>query len=403
MKVALYNPESPFLIDQKVMPPLGLLYLSAVLKRAGHEVEVLDWADGQRVADADLHGVTSTTAQFYNAVVILKKIKEKQPDARVVIGGPHATMDEESCFKEGFDCVAQGEGESAILDVIGLPKSKLIKGVAVKNLDFLPMPDREALDLHSYRYKIDGEPATTMMTSRGCYYGKCSYCESRKIWGGIRFNSASRVIAEVKTISNVYGFKAIMFYDDELLFNWRRDQKIAVALKEEEIKWRCFTRSDLLTEEKVRTIADCGCKEVLLGVESGSDRLLKNVNKGTTAALNKKAISLLKKYNIRCKAAIIIGLPGESWETIRETTKFLETSQPDDVDFSIMTVFPGTDIYSHPSKYDLEWGALDYEKMYHKGKPGEYHGTVRTSHMSTEEILGARKMLERKFKPELWG
>ena len=116
--------------------------------------------------------------------------------------------------------------------------------------------------------------------------------------------------------------------------------------------YRCFTRADLIDEEAAYAMGQTGCVEVLIGCESGSDRILANVNKGTTRQQNLKAISLLKKGRIRVKAAIIIGLPGESWESIEETKSFIEEAEPDDVDFTILSVYPGSDIWRNPSRYD---------------------------------------------------
>jgi len=207
------------------------------------------------------------------------------------------------------------------------------------------------------------------------------------------------VLAEVKMIKERYGFEGVMMYDDEMLINWERDEKID-GLRELGIVWRCFTRADLLNEKKAKKMADCGCKEILIGVESGSDGILKNINKGTTREINKRSISFIKKYGIRCKAAFIVGLPGESRQSIEETASFVEEAQPDDADFSVLTVYPKSGIYEQPKKYDVHFEKIDYAKVSacYKTKPGEYSAHISTSNLTAEEILNARDELEARFK-----
>ena len=407
MKIALYNPPNPFLIEPRTMPPLGLMYLSAMLKREGHEVKVIDLVDKPDVEDlidilyeeADIHGISCTTPTFPYALRILQKIKGKDPYAKVVIGGPHASIMPEACLDAGFDQVIVGEGEKAIIKIANGDDRKIVQEPYIKDLDDIPLPDRECIDLKSYKYEIDGVESTTMVTSRGCYFGKCSYCQSEKLWGSLRLRSAENVIEEIMEINREYGYKGIMLYDDEFLYDWRRDRKIIFELDRLKVAWRCFSRANLLTEKRVKIIAKKGCKEVLVGVESGSDRILRNVRKGTTVEMNKKAIALLKKYGIRAKAAIIVGLPGENDESLLETEFFLEETRPTDVDISLLKVYPGADIYENPDQYDLKFD-FDPEKSWFKGVPGEYCSTVSTSALSTEELLRWRDRLEAKFKKE---
>jgi anaerobic magnesium-protoporphyrin IX monomethyl ester cyclase len=390
------------------MPPLGIMYLSAVLKRGGHEVEVIDLVDKPDieefmdivyggVPDADIHGISCVTPTFPFATRILQKIREKNNTKRVVIGGPHASIMPDACLDAGFDQVIVGEGERAIVKIADGDSSKILKEPFVKDLDDIPFPDRECINIKSYKYEIDGVESTTALTSRGCYYNKCVYCESKELWGKLRLRSAENVISEIRDINRRYGYRGVMFYDDEMLYDWRRDRKVVFELDRLGMVWRCFSRANLLTEKRVKVIAKKGCKEVLIGVESGSDRILRNVRKGTTVEMNRQAIELLKKYGIRAKAAIIVGLPGENEESLLETEYFLDETMPDDVDVSLLKVYPRADIYENPDKYDLKFD-FDPEKSWFKGVPGEYCSTVSTSSLSADELLRWRDRLEAKFK-----
>lgn len=409
MKVTLVSPPSPFLIDEKVFPPLGILYVGAVLESRGIDVRVVDLAGvppknwHRKLEDVEqpsqLWGITCTPPQFPYALSICNTIKKINDEAKVIVGGPHPTVDPGSCVPH-FDSVVIGEGEKAILKLVRNTKNcpKTIQMAPIKNLDRIPFPARHLIDIMSYHYSIDGRKVTNIMTSRGCPYS-CAFC--CKTWGTqIRFRSPNSVLSEVKMLKDKYHFEGVMMYDDEMLINWNRDAKVFEGLRKLGMVWRCFTRANLLDEKKVKKMAECGCKEILIGIESGSDRILKNINKGTTREMNKRAVNLLKKHGIRCKAALIIGLPGESLETIRETETFVEETQPDAVDFSILTVYPKSDIYEHPENYDLRFEKISNaaDTAYYKTKPGQYSAHISTSHLTGKEILDARERLEAKFK-----
>jgi len=394
MKVVLINPPSPFLIDEMVMPPLGLCYLSSILKDNGYQVEILNLSLGGTIADipdADLVCITATTPQIGEARCLLESIKARTPSLRVALGGPHASAMPENCLFYGFDAVVVGEGEKAILDV-AKGATGIISREFMHNLDDLPFPDRSFIG--DYNYYLDGEKATTMMTGRGCPWS-CSFC-CKSPWGRrLRLRSPKHVLAEASAIAETGLYGGIMAFDDELLVDWERDEEIFRGFHKLGLIYRIFTRADMVKPEKCNVLAKTGCYEVLLGIESGSNRILANIHKGTTRELNLKAVRMLKKAGIRVKAAIICGLPGESWESIRETESFLEKAQPDDVDFSVLAVYPGSHIWEYPNEYDVTFPTSPGA---YKTKPGEYQAGVATSHMTAEEIVRARDELEAKFK-----
>jgi len=395
-EIALINPPSPFLLDDKVFPPLGILYISAYLKKYGYDPEIIDLAGNKKLPniDADIIGISAVTPQYPLALKILNELKKRNPDALFVIGGPHATCSPET--SNDFDISVIGEGENAMLDIaVGSPRAfpKIFR-VAPPNLHMLPFPDRTAIDIHSYKYFIDGEPATTTITSRGCPYS-CAFCSS--IYDRVRLASTEYVINEIKEIQKL-GFSAIHFFDDIFSLNQKRLFKICEYLKKEKIVWRCFVRSDLASREIMKTMAKSGCKEIGIGVETGSQKILDIVNKDTTVEQNTKTIEIARQYKIRSKIFIIVGLPSESKETIAETEQFIEKNRPDDLDITVYVPFPNTPITNNPAMYNIKFNESDLKKAWFKGRPGAYSSLVSTSSLSAEEIVEARDRIEQRFK-----
>ena len=408
MKFVFIVPDSPFLIDEKVFPFLGPLYLSAVLKKEGHEVKVVDLAGvaysngyyGQEIPqlEADYIGITATTPQFPRAVQIAGILKMRNPNQKVMIGGPHASANPEECEKY-FDFVCVGEGERFVQAAGAVANFHVESFPYIDDLDDIPFPDWDAIDLSQYHYAIDGKRTMNILTSRGCPYA-CSFC-CHAPWGQrIRYRSAENVIEEIGLL-RIRGYEGLMLYDDEFFLNEKRDIEIVGALGKEGMVWRCFSRADVIMKhaDVIKAAAANGLKEMLIGCESGSKDILKNINKGTTPVMNEEAIDFLKSLKVRVKAALIIGLPGETPDTIKATERFVEKVKPDSVDFTVLRVMPGSDIWKHPEKYDLKFSP-DYKP--YKTKPGEYEAGVSTSAMTAREIVEARDYLDRKFNPQLW-
>ena len=396
MKFVFIVPDSPFLIDEKVFPFLGPLYLSAILKKAGHDVKVIDLVAGQEIPaiEADYVGITATTPQFPRALEISNTLKNRNQFQRVMIGGPHAAANPEECSRY-FKHVCVGEGERFVEYITAMKLSFPY----IEDLDEIPFPDWDAIDLSKYHYTIDGKRTMSILTSRGCPYA-CAFC-CKAPWGQrIRYRSAENVIEEIGLLRD-RGYEGLMLYDDEFFLHEQRDREIVDALGKAGMVWRCFSRADVIMKhyELITAAAANGLKEVLIGCESGSKDILKNINKGTTPVMNEEAIGFLKSLGVRVKAALIVGLPGETPETIKATERFVEKVKPDSVDFTVLRVMPGSDIWNHPERYDSKF-SLDYKP--YKTKPGEYEAGVSTRAMTARDIVEARDYLDKKFNPQLW-
>lgn len=379
--ITFVNPRSPFLEDEGVMPPLGIMYLAGMLKFKGIEASIVDMGLGDEVPDGELY-ITGTTPQA-------EEMHKLNRNAYTVAGGPHASIAPEG-LTMSFSLVVAGESEEIIEQIVKTKPTGVLRTKRVTNLDALPFPDRT--DIHRYHYEIDGKMATTMITSRGCN-GKCSFCCKAVMDKGIYLRSPDNVLAEVREIRSL-GFGAVMFYDDSIAINRKRIETICKGLEAMDMRFRCFVRADQVDEELFARMAQAGCYEVLIGVESGSQKMLDSINKQETVMQQKNAILWAKKQGIRVKALMMVGLPGESWETIEESRKFLIDTAPDILDVTILTVYKGTDIYKHPEKYEINFK----DPSWYKGRANEYKSTVSTFALSENDIVNARELLWQTFR-----
>jgi len=380
--INLVNVRSTFLTDEMVMPPLGLLYLKAALTRRGIDSKFIDLSNGDELPTNGQFYISATTPQIEEA----KKLSKK---GYTVIGGPHASVDPHSLI-DYFDCVVVGEGEDVIPKIAIHKLRGIVYADSIRELDKLPFPDRDPVS--DYKYFINGQRATTMVTSRGCT-GKCSFCCKAVMNKGIFFRSAENVVEELTLIKNHYGYEAVMFYDDSLAMKKGRLIEICKGLKQLKMTWRCFARSDQVDYELLAMMADSGCYEILFGIESGSNQILKNIRKHETREQHINAVILSKIAGIRVKALMIVGLPGETPETIQESKSFIQAAEPDDLDVTVLSVYKGCDIYNNPDRYELTFS----DPTWYKGKPGEYPCSVETPAMKSDEIVEAREMLWKTF------
>jgi anaerobic magnesium-protoporphyrin IX monomethyl ester cyclase len=399
MKVTLINPPSPFLIDQKAFPPLGLLYLASALRQEDVEVEVVELAHQEsRLAKAlrdhlssDIYGLTASTPQYPEALKILATLRAGAPAAQVVIGGSHPSSAPEVCLADGFDTVVVGEGEEAVRQIVKARRNGAdIRGQFqvpyIENLDSVPYPARDLVDITSYGYEIDGGRGTTIITSRGCPYA-CSFC-SKDVWQrSTRFHGVDYVVGEIEEIVNRHGFNRLLFLDDVLTLKPKRLLDLCARIEPLGLKWRCYARVDTTTREMLEAMKAAGCVEVGIGVESGSQRILDAVGKRTTVEGNAKFVRMCQAVGLPVNAFIMIGLPGETYETVEETRRWMEETRPDKFGFNIFSPFVGTPIHRHPENYDIRLYDMPDEKSWCKGRQGEYNAFVETSALSAAEIL----------------
>tara|TARA_R100001530_G_scaffold127782_1_gene97148 strand:+ start:6477 stop:7694 length:1218 start_codon:yes stop_codon:yes gene_type:complete len=390
VKIACVNLPSPFLIDDKVFPPLGILYIASALRKEGHEPVWYDFAGrGLNEPDEDIVFITITSPQ----IEIAKRfVKDYCNGKKTVIGGCGVqSLTEED--KEYFDVVVKGEGENFVEDIIefigsGLNEIQVYESPDINKVHF---PARGLID--GYKYEIDGRNTTTIITSRGCPFA-CAFCvdgNNKKL----RMASVDRVRKEIDEIYKL-GYQSLMFFDD--IFTMKKDRlaDIALHMLSKDIIYRCFTHVNFVNEDMCQTLQQTGCKEVGIGIESGDDSILKSIGKGFNSQKALNAIKMLKQYGIRTKVFLMLGLPGESLDSIDDTIAWLLKAEPDDFDISLFQPFPDTRIWNEKNKYDIDWS--DGVPEFYKGRAGEYKSSVRTPYLTTEQLIQERDKIEEMFK-----
>ena len=411
-KIALINPPSTFLKSDIVMPPLGIMYLSAFIKKNTNpdevDIEIIDLATSEKKIpdDCDIYAFTSTTPQYTIALELMKELKVLNPNSIFVIGGAHATCFSKKCIDDGFDYVITHEGESSLLKLITsieLPEKKILYSENIDVIDEIPFPDRDFDGFNKYQYKLNDKDCTTMITSRGCPF-QCSFC--CKTWTDpVRLRSASNVIAEIEYIKTKYNINSIMFYDDTFTLSHPRLLQICDYLKRSDTTWRCFIQANTVTKEILKKMYDSGCAEVGMGVESGNQSILNTINKTITVEKTIQICNWCRDIGLRIKAFLIIGLPGETNESVNDTIAFIDKAHPSDFDITIYTPFPNTDIWNNASDYDIRFDKenMDYSKMFYKGIEHSYSSQISTSLLSSDDIERLRDYIDIDIRKSIYG
>lgn len=402
MRVCLVNPPDPVVEDARWDEPLGLLYLGAVLEENEIEAEVIDlnFHDGYNVlehSDADLYGVYCSSPLIKSALAVNHFLKETHPDAVRIVGGPHATCGLGDLV-EHFDKVIIGEGEKAILEVLeGKFVGKLAQSPHIENLDTIPYPARHLIPLKEYHRRVNGLHSTGLITARGCPHGRCAFCS--KVWGReVRFRSAENIVGEVEECIEKYDIRAFSIRDDT--FTWRRSRlfEILDGFKNLDIFWRCLTRVDQVDREILTAMRDAGCVQIVYGLESGNQQILDNMGKGTTVEQNIEAVRLTIESGIKAKAAVIVGSPGETWETVQDTVDMVEKIMPDEAILCIFTPYPGSPVWDDPESFGMKILTRDVSQYAAVGPNMTGNVVIETEEMTAQDITDAHLMALNRFR-----
>ncbi len=382
MKITLVNPPYPPSVhSHPPFIPLGIAYLGAVVEKAGHQVTVIDCqaeklnyeAFRERIVKtpSDIIGVTATTLLYKSAMKLITISKEVQPQAITILGGSHGTFWDENALKEypALDIVVRREGEQTLVELIekleaqsGLDK---IRGITyrdgdkiarnedrpfIEDLDSLPFPAHHLFPLE--KLKHNGKLLVPLVSSRGCVFW-CDFCSTVRMFGrGYRMRSPKNVVDEMQMVHEKLGVDQVTFYDDAFSVDRNRVMKICEELHTRNLKimWDCGTRVDMVDRELMQTMRDAGCIAVWLGVESGSETMLKAMNKSIKLDQTLLAYKTAQKVGLITIANVVLGFPGETEQTAKETVRFLKKLNPDDVGFYIATPYPGTPMYEQVVK-----------------------------------------------------
>lgn len=459
MTICLITPPSCFLLDERVFLTLGILKVAAVLEQYGHIVEMLDTSgivgfetavrDHALNTDAKLFGITATTPQMPAVTKIVEVLREARPDARIILGGPHITLvcaalkREKKIGMEGratrayrkleamFDTLVAGDGENAIFLALNPNAEKLIDAdkpsgalfLTNDKLNELPWPARHLVDVGSYHYTIEGHKSLSLIAQLGCPFA-CGFCGGREspMLRRIRTRTTDNIVREVMHLHEKYGATGIMFYDDELNVNTSMVELMDSLAKAQEqrgveFRLRGFIKSQLFTDAQAAAMYRAGFRWILVGFESGSPRILENINKKATRDENTRCMEIAKRHGLKVKALMSMGHPGESEQTVNDSRDWLLEVRPDDFDMTVITTYPGTpyfdwavqtkdNVWTYTCQkngdklhaYDLDFTT---DAGYYKGKPGEYASYVYTDYLSADDLVKMRDALEADVRAKL--
>lgn len=352
--------------------PVGIASLAAVLRPLGHEVKVLDgWADPSlpermpaliRNMEPTVVGISALTTQFAQVKRLTAAIKSAMP-VPIVLGGAGPTLSPE-VFLAGTsaDYCVIGEGEVTLPDLLEkMEAPDEVPGIAYKaregqiainrprpylaDLDSLPFPEYGVFDMEPYlrstKVKHRQERAHTVITGRGCPYD-CGFCSRH--FTGARYRSSEHVLAEVDYLERKLGKAQVAFSDELLLLPRRRAEAIADGLRSRRLIWNCQGRVNLVDRELLAHLWVSGCRTIGYGIESGSNRILRRMDKRITSTQIREALTETLRQGFTILIQLIFGYPGEDDESLSETRAlFADLQLP--AFFSILTPLPGSPVY----------------------------------------------------------
>ncbi len=395
MRVLLVNP--PYPVCESLTMPLGLLYLAARMEEGDHEVILEDLqlcsAPLRRLrtvlsrTNPKIVGITSFSINLPVASQILRTAKGLYPECITVWGGPHVSFDDINILREHpwVDVIVRGEGEETLAELAhsvkqgrgfedipgltwrkpdGIPQRNVFRPFR-ENLDQLPRPAWHLLQLS--RYKAFGDGAS-MITSRGCPH-RCVFCVGRKMIGARgRFRAPLKVVDEMQALVEI-GFQRIRVEDD--LFTFRKERALAICRELNRrglgVGWRAYSRVDTVDSELLTWMRRAGCERILFGAESGSPEILRRVRKGITPEQTRRAVEMAQKAGIGVLASFVLGLPGETPQTMQQTLTFADSLHVP-YTLNLLTPYVGTEIREKASAWNLRILSNDW-RLYGQGRP----------------------------------
>lgn len=278
----------------------------------------------------------------------------------------------------------------------------IVKSKDIENLDDLPLPDYEGLNLERYNMMLDGQKAITISSGRGCNRA-CFYCGSASI-KKVRNHSARYFVDHVKMLYEKYNFKAFYVVDDIFTNNYKRVYEICDLLIKEIPERLCFritTRADLLTQDLCYKMKEAGVEIISIGLESGSPKVLKAMLKHETLEQQREGVEFCYNAGIKVKGFFIIGLPLEEWKDVMMTINFakelVQTKRIHYADAYILNPIPASPFWHTPEKFGIEYNKpidSDWNTFYQVGKDG-YHINIKHPYLSEEQLREGLKLFHK--------
>ncbi len=356
--------KSPFFTNEK-RPPLGVGSVMSLLRDEGHTVFFIDnylspshfVEEGYlQKNEIDVVGIHANTICYRDTLKMCSAIEELRQkglwNGKIVVGGPHTSVAKDT-IPEYVDHIVQGEGENAILQIVNSPvNERVIKQKRIHDLDSIPFQPWDIFNSLPYDYQcpwMEIQPVFIMNTSRGCPFS-CTFCSVGSIWGKqYTYFGADRIIAEIEYLMKEYGARGIYFREDNFTLNLKRTENFCESLirKNIDVSWACETRVSNLSEDLIRLMRAAGCKAVYLGVESGSQKVLNELNKGITIEEIENTVRSCKKYGVKTYCSLIVGTPGENYEDYQLTKDLMDRLKPYTYGFNVFVGIPNSPLHEH--------------------------------------------------------
>lgn len=363
--------------------PMGLAFIAAILEQHGFKITIIDDYLERKGAKqlagqvsnlkVDLIGITCNLATVITTAEIVKELLPFH--IPIVLGGPEVTVNpERTLTRTNAPIGICGEGEHTMLELCHLLANNALTNDSLKDilgiiyrlpggevklnpsrplindLDELPFLPLHLFPMDKYERtmaELSVSPVDVLSTSRGCPFN-CSFCNNKYVWGrSYRTMSGNRIANELEFLIKDYGTKGVFFREDHFTLNKRRVYEFCAEIERRKInmQWGCESRADALDEDMIGTMKKAGCESIWFGVESGSLRVLKMLNKKIDLEQVEYVFKLCKKHKIQVGASVMIGIPGQTLEENYETLKFVKKLDPDYAYFNTFVGYPKTDMY----------------------------------------------------------
>jgi len=386
--ITFVHTPCPELDDDRVEPPQGILSLASFMKENQIPCQICDlsgvpeedWRSS--LSAGDVYGFSTYSVNYHRTLRIRDIAKSINPDAITIAGGPHVSGIPRDCAKD-FDVIIRGEAELALLDVMGrIQGGESVAGIfqadPVADLDQLPFPDYGMIDIRSYHRIVEGLPSISIVSSRGCPYN-CPFCNSRVFSRGkLRFRSPGNVVREIRQLMDRYGTRTFRFNDDLFTFSPDRIAEMTAALKPLNILYRVFARSSSMTRQAAEQLYESGCRHVAIGTEHMAAKMLEILKQKTTQQDNIEALKNCKRAGLKVRIYLLLGFPGETEETIRESISVLLDCEFDEFIVYAFIPYPGTAMWSSPEIWGAEIVDRDFSKYLQVGRERRTCFAVKT-------------------------
>ena len=408
----------PFLKEANVSgiyPPLGVAYLAAAARRAGFPVSIIeahaqDLSYDQVVRSVrhirpDVVGITSTTFNWPVVAELARRLRASSPGFMLWVGGPQLSLFPDECMAEvALDAAVLGEGDETVVELLGrlgrgeplagIPGSlvrqdgELVRGPQrepIADLDGLALPAIDLLPLQRYRSLTLPVPFVSMTTTRGCPY-RCRYCSQVYVGGTYREHGTERVVDEMNRAVREFGAREIVFFDETFSLNRKRTLALceAILARGPRVRWNVRTRADLLPDEVLAAMADAGCCSIHVGIEAGTERVRRLMNKKLDLGKARQALAEAQRLGIETRGYFMLGYPGETRAEMQQTIGLAAELPLDWASFSITQSMPGTGIYADLLEQDP--GAGDYWRDYTLQRVSRPPGYFETEELSAHQL-----------------